>query len=190
MNFHSAHIFAEVYVAVILAELIGDKTLYTIGSLSTQFSIAPLLIGVSAAFAIKAIVAVIAGRWISTLPQTTVNAITAATCFIAAVAILIGWRFERPESAHRPLREATISCSTVLFSEWGDPGQLVTALAAIRLGTPILVCTAATAAMMTKAVVMILCGRRLHTFVTPRVLQGAAFTTCVVVGVLAAVGVR
>ena len=188
MNLDTVQIFGEVYVAVILAEVMGDKTLYTVGSLSTRFSIAPLLIGVSVAFAIKTIVAVSAGRWISALPEATINVITAATCFIAAAAILIGWRRERSSRPHRPLREATISCSTVLFSEWGDPGQLVTALAAIRFRAPIIVCTAATAAMITKAVVVILCGGRLHTFFTPRVIQGAAFTTCVLVGVLAAVG--
>jgi putative Ca2+/H+ antiporter (TMEM165/GDT1 family) len=78
----------------------------------------------------------------------------------------------------------------VLFSEWGDPGQIATALAAMRAGSPLIVWVAATSAMMIKALLVLLLGRQLRAFVAPAALQAVAFMTCVVAGTLAAAGVR
>src|SRR4051812_15826063 len=64
-----AHIVAVAFTAVAMAEVAGDKTLYTIGSLGTRYSLAPLMAGVFVAFGANALVAVVAGRWIADLPR-------------------------------------------------------------------------------------------------------------------------
>jgi putative Ca2+/H+ antiporter (TMEM165/GDT1 family) len=186
----SANVFIAVFVAVALAELAGDKTLYTIGSLSTRFAALPLMIGISVAFGAKALVAVAAGRWLAMLPHGFANAVTAAACFVAAIAVARDWRHSSPVTQLPPLREATISCSTVLFSEWGDPGQIATALAATRASSPAIVWLAATAAMMSKALLVMIVGRQLRTLVTPAALRLITFSTCVVAGTFAVAGVQ
>ena len=70
-------IFLTTYGAVFLAEIVGDKLLYTTGVLATRYRTAPVMFGMAAAFMLKMAVAVIVGKAISTLPPLLVAGITA-----------------------------------------------------------------------------------------------------------------
>ena len=54
-------IFFATYAAVFLAEIVGDKLLYTSGILATRYRSLPIMLGVTLAFMIKMGVAVLLG---------------------------------------------------------------------------------------------------------------------------------
>ena len=41
-------LFATAYVTVLIAELVGDKTLYTLGTLGAKYRALPIMLGASA----------------------------------------------------------------------------------------------------------------------------------------------
>src|SRR4249920_2203115 len=69
-------IFFATYGAVFLAEIVGDKLLYTTGVLATRYRPAPIVIGATLAFMAKMAVAVAVGEAISRLPPMLVATLT------------------------------------------------------------------------------------------------------------------
>src|SRR5947199_9861553 len=80
-------IFFATYGAVFLAEIVGDKLLYTTGVLATRYRTAPVLCGMATAAVLKMGVAVLAGKAVSKLPPALVAAITAARFLGVAYAL-------------------------------------------------------------------------------------------------------
>src|SRR2546430_12173095 len=70
-------IFFATFGAVFIAEIVGDKLLYTTGVLAARYRTAPIMIGMAAAFMAKMGVAVLGGGAISKLPRLLVAGITA-----------------------------------------------------------------------------------------------------------------
>ena len=64
------------YAAVFVAEIVGDKLLYTTGVLATRYRTVPIMIGMLIAFMAKMAVAVVVGNAISKLPPLAVAALT------------------------------------------------------------------------------------------------------------------
>jgi putative Ca2+/H+ antiporter (TMEM165/GDT1 family) len=146
-------IFFATYGAVFLAEIVGDKLLYTTGVLASRYRTAPVMLGMATAFTIKMGVAVLVGAAISRLPRLLVASVTAASFVGVAVAL---WRKpaetdgERRE--HTARRAALVSFATILLSEWGDVGQVTAATMSARFGLPLVVWAGAVSAMVTKGV--------------------------------------
>src|SRR5438552_19034049 len=82
-------ILLATYVAGFIAEIVGDKLLYTTGVLATRYRTVPILFGMAIAFMAKMAVAVLVGKAISTLPRLLVAAITTINFFAIAYAL---WR--------------------------------------------------------------------------------------------------
>src|SRR6185437_5032905 len=82
-------ILLATYGTVFIAEIVGDKLLYTTGVLATRYRTAPILFGMACAFMAKMAVAVLVGKAISTLPRLLVAAITTINFFAIAWAL---WR--------------------------------------------------------------------------------------------------
>src|ERR1043166_2021174 len=82
-------IFFATFGAVFVAEIVGDKLLYTTGVLAARYRTAPIMIGSVAAFMAKMGVAVLIGEVIAHLPRLLVAGITAASFIGVAVAL---WR--------------------------------------------------------------------------------------------------
>src|SRR2546421_10910603 len=72
-------IFFATYGAVFIAEIVGDKLLYTTGVLAARYRTAPIMIGMAAAFMAKMGVAVLFGEGISKLRRFLVAAVRAAS---------------------------------------------------------------------------------------------------------------
>src|SRR6267378_493851 len=143
------------YALVFGAELVGDKTLYTIGTLATRYRLLPIFCGSTLAFMLKMLAAVLLGRAVATLPSALVTTLSAGTFFTMALVI---W-FRKPESEHpeidpsrSALRVGAASFAGIFFSEWGDVGQLAAATLAARYRLPAVVWTGAVLAMMTKGI--------------------------------------
>ncbi len=69
-------LFFLTYSAVFLAEIAGDKLLYTTGVLASRYRPLPIMVGVTVAFMAKMAVAVIVGEKISQLSPWLVAAVT------------------------------------------------------------------------------------------------------------------
>jgi len=178
------------YGTVLVAELVGDKTLYTLGALATRFRPAPILAGAAAAFTLKIAVAVLLGSLVADLPPMVVRVLSATTFFAMAVSFVINRPSKsEPDAAEKPLprfpRAALVSFAAIFIPEWGDPGQL-TAAALVAHGTPALVVwLGATLAMTTKAALGATVGMGLRRVAPQNVVRIASIVLCTAMGLLA-----
>jgi len=190
------------YTAVFVAEIVGDKLLYTSGVLATRFRWGAVVFGMSAAFMGKMAVAVIVGAAIGNLLPAWLVAVLTAVSFIG-VAIAM-WRVpdvRAPKAKdERILRGAAIAFATIFFSEWGDKGMITAGVwsagfvsaAAARQTSPstiMLLCwIAAVAAMVTKGGLAITLGANIRHWiadhVSPQRVRHLAVLALVILGVL------
>ena len=192
-------IFLATYGAVFIAEIVGDKLLYTTGVLATRYTSASIMLGMSLAFSGKMAVAVVVGDAISRLPRALVAIVTAASFVGVAIAL---WRKPdvRPEKAKdKAVFSGTIvAFAAIFFSEWGDVGQITAAAMAAkfvssattaRLTTAFVVWLGAVLAMVTKGVLAASLGAAIRSWiatrVSARVVRYAGTAALLVLGVLA-----
>src|SRR5438045_8356688 len=81
--------FVVTYFAVFIAEIVGDKLLYTTGVLAVRYRPLPIILGMALAFMIKMGAAVLLGQAIAHLPKPVIAGLTAAS-FIGVMFML--WR--------------------------------------------------------------------------------------------------
>ena len=180
------------YGAVFVAEIVGDKLLYTTGVLSARYRTAPVLMGMAVAFMLKMAVAVAVGKAISKLPPLLVAALTTASFLGVAIALWV-----KPIEASDKKRDtaaskaAMVSFAAIFFSEWGDVGQITAAAMAARFGAPIIVWIGAVAAMVTKGTLAASVGAGVRqwiaTNIPPRVVRYAGVSLLLLLGVLSVV---
>jgi Ca2+/H+ antiporter, TMEM165/GDT1 family len=178
-----------VYFAVLLAELVGDKTLYTVGSLATTHHMPAVLVGAGVAVALKMLAAVLLGRVVADLPPLVVSLVSAATFLAMAMGV---WR-SKPEPEGQPavarrswLRGMRAAFLGIFLTEWADFGQLTTAALVAEYGRPWLVWACASLAMLTKVTIAAVFGMGFRRWVPQRVLRPIATAICLVMAVLAA----
>ena len=179
------------YGAVFVAEIVGDKLLYTTGVLATRYRTLPILCGMAVAFMAKMAVAVLVGKAISTLPPLLVAAITTVNFFAIAFAL---WRKpDRKESnrEYRASRAVMVSFAAIFFSEWGDIGQVTAATMAARFGSPWLVWFGAVGAMVTKGALAASVGAGVRQWIqehfSPKTVRYAAVGLLLLLGLLSVV---
>src|SRR5215475_10066500 len=126
-------IFFTAFVAVFIAEIVGDKLLYTTGVLAARYRTVPIMIGMAIAFMAKMGVAVLVGEAIARLPRLIVATVTAIS-FLSVAFVL--WRKpdhqRESKQEHTHKKAAMISFAAIFFSEWGDVGQVTAATLAAR----------------------------------------------------------
>src|SRR6266851_9071238 len=179
------------YVTVFAAEIVGDKLLYTTGVLAAQYPRAPLLFGMALAFMVKMGVAVVVGDAIANLPPSLVASITSVSFVSVAFAV---WRKDerrsRSSGGTRRSTAALISCGAILFSEWGDVGQITAATMAARFGSPLTIWLGAVGAMATKGTLAASFGGVVRAWilerVRPRAVRYGSVAFLLVLGVLSA----
>jgi putative Ca2+/H+ antiporter (TMEM165/GDT1 family) len=179
------------YGAVFVAEIVGDKLLYTTGVLATRYRTLPILCGMAVAFMAKMAVAVLVGKAISTLPPLVVAAITTVNFFAIAVAL---WRKpDRKESKREypASRAVMVSFAAIFFSEWGDIGQVTAATMAARFGSPWLVWVGAVGAMVTKGALAASVGAGVRQWIqehfAPKTVRYTAVGVLLLMGLLSVV---
>lgn len=193
-----AALFVMAYMAVLVAELVGDRLIYSVGALAGRYGPRAVMCGLLPALALKSLAAVLLGHAVARLPHTLVAASSAAAFFVAAVAI---WR----ESATVPAtagsswapsvapvvarRGMLAAFTTVFFAEWADPGQLAAAALTARYGSPALIWLAAVSAMATKACLALTLGVALRRYVPLGALRVGAVALNVALGITAVASV-
>jgi putative Ca2+/H+ antiporter (TMEM165/GDT1 family) len=131
-------VFLATYAAVFLAEIAGDKLLYTTGVLSSRYRPLPIMVGVTIAFMAKMAVAVAVGEQIAHLPRVLVAVVTSLSFIGVAYTV---WRKPmiakaKKKEDHTAGKAAMVSFAAIFFSEWGDVGQITAAAMAARYPTP------------------------------------------------------
>jgi putative Ca2+/H+ antiporter (TMEM165/GDT1 family) len=182
-------IFFATYAAVFMAEIVGDKLLYTTGLLATRYKTFPILCGMAMAFMLKMAVAVLVGHIFALLPKWLVASVTAINFF--AIALVI-WRKkdkrEVTEKTYKTYQAALVAFSMIFFSEWGDVGQVTAATMAARFNSPLAVWLGAVAAMVTKGTLASFIGGGLRGWIQshfqPKTLRYAATVLLLVLGIL------
>jgi len=185
-------IFLATYGAVFLAEIVGDKLLYTTGVLATRYRPTPIVIGATLAFMIKMAVAVAIGEAISRLPPLIVATLT--TLSFLGLAYTLWRKPVEPKEAKETTtssKAAMVSFAAIFFSEWGDIGQITAATMAARFSSPIIVWLGAVAAMMTKGILAASIGAGvrgwIQTHFSPRAIRVGGVSLLLVLGLLAVV---
>lgn len=196
-------LFLATYGAVFIAEIVGDKLLYTTGILATRYRSVSVIAGMALAFMCKMSVAVAVGAAITRLPRTLVAAVTGASFIGVAIAI---WRkpdVRAPKAKDSAvLKGAAVAFATIVLSEWGDVGQVTAAgmsakyVWSARAGmttaslweTALAVWLGAVAAMVTKGTLASVLGAGVRLWIAeriqPRVVRWIATAALLVVGTL------
>ena len=198
-------IFFATFGVVFIAEIVGDKLLYTTGLLAARYKTVPIMIGMVAAFMAKMGVAVLVGEAISRLPKLLVAAITAISFIGVAITL---WRkddqYRKERDQHKAHKAAMISFAAIFFSEWGDAGQITaagmsarSAAAAIANGMSatwritLIVWLGAVSAMVTKGSLAAFLGagirRWIHDRVSPAVVRYVGVGLLLVLGCLSVI---
>jgi len=184
-------VFFIAFSTVLLAELLGDKTLYTLGTLATRFRLAPIVAGAALAFSLKMAAAVLLGHAISRLPAFVITALSAITFLGMALGIFLQLRATSksnvlvPEQPKSMLAAFVTSFVAIFVPEWGDPGQLAAALLVAQGEPGLLVWTAGTLAMTTKALLAGTLGLGLRRFVPQNTMRLASAFVFAMLGLLA-----
>jgi putative Ca2+/H+ antiporter (TMEM165/GDT1 family) len=181
-------IILATYGTVFVAEIVGDKLLYTTGVLATRYRTVPIMCGMALAFMLKMGVAVYVSKFISRLPPWLVALITAVN-FIAIAIVL--WR--KPDTRvvkqYPASRAVGVSFAAIFFSEWGDVGQLTAAGMALKFpDAPLWVWMGAVSAMVTKGILAASLGAGVRGWIqahlSPRVIRYSAAGLLLFLGVL------
>ena len=181
-------VLSAAYGAVFVAEIVGDKLLYTTGVLATRYRTAPILCGVAIAFMAKMGVAVLVGKAVSKLPPVVVAAMTTVNFFAIAYAL---WRKPDREESRKDYpasRAMMVSFAAIFFSEWGDIGQVTAATLAARFGAPLVVWVGAVGAMVTKGALAAYAGagvrQWIQAHVSPKTVRYVAVGLLLLLGLL------
>jgi Ca2+/H+ antiporter, TMEM165/GDT1 family len=185
-------LFFLTYGAVFVAEIVGDKLLYTTGVLATRYRTIPIMFGMLVAFMAKMGVAVLVGKAISTLPPLLVAAVTATSFLGVAYAL---WRKPTTESEskkeHPASKAAMVSFAAIFFSEWGDVGQITAAALSAKYAAPLVVWLGAVSAMATKGALAASIGAGVRRWISeripPRILRYGGVGLLLILGLLSVV---
>lgn len=177
---------------VLVAELVGDKSIYTIASLALRYRARVVISAITAAFACKMLAAVLLARLLVHLQSHWTDILSAAAFFLSAFFL---W-FKEPE----PLREertvspgwwraAMVSFASIFLTEWGDPSQIAVAALTVKFHSSLATWLGGTLAMTAKGGLAIMLGIRLSDRLPQRMLRTLATASCCILGLLALTGI-
>jgi putative Ca2+/H+ antiporter (TMEM165/GDT1 family) len=185
--------------ALIFPVELPDKTFVATLVLATRYRPLLVWIGVSAAFVVQCLVAVVAGGLLSLLPGALVGAVAGALFLVGAVVL---WRGAASADAEEQAEEQEVASRTtadvhgfkvvatsfgVLFlAEWGDLSQLLTAGLAARYHDPVSVFMGSWLALITVAGLAVVLGRTLLRFVRLSTIRRVGAVVCLLLACLAA----
>jgi putative Ca2+/H+ antiporter (TMEM165/GDT1 family) len=187
-------VVAATTFALILPAELPDKTMLATLVLATRYRPAPVWVGVTLAFAVQSLVAVVAGGLLAQLPRRPVLAISAALFAIGAALLFrsaaksVDAEDEaeaRQASAAQSSRRMALTSFGVLFAaEWGDLSQLLTAGLAARYNNPFSVFIGSWLALALIAGIAVVAGRGLLRVVPMRLVSRIAATLFAVLAII------
>lgn len=182
------YVFLAAYWTILVAELIGDKSIYTVACLTLRFRAKWVFAGIAAAVAGKMLAAVLLGKVLLKMPAHWTTGVSAIAFFTAAVFL---WLRKAEPVARQDaeagtwFRAAAVSFSSLFFTEWGDPGQIAAAAFTVQSHLPVAAWLGGTLALMTKGALAMSLGVKLRSRLPERGLRRLATASCCVLGLLA-----
>jgi putative Ca2+/H+ antiporter (TMEM165/GDT1 family) len=180
------------FLAIFVVEL-PDKTFLATLVLATKYRPILVWIGVSLAFLVQTVVAVLLGQAVSFLPENLVHAV-AGLIFLAGAAILIreGRSHQQSEGEEIQTKDvhgmrAVLASFLVLFAaEWGDLSQLLTISLVAKYGEPLAVFLGALGALVLVSGLAVVAGRQLSRVVKLHLLHYVGAGVCLLLAALTA----
>jgi putative Ca2+/H+ antiporter (TMEM165/GDT1 family) len=189
-NVSFAKVVLLAFWAVLIAELVGDRSMYALASLSLRLRWTVVFAAFTIANATKMAVAVLLAHAITKFESHWTFVVSAAAFFIAAIMI---WLDESHEIGHAEEREVAWSegafvcfCSFFL-TEWGDPGQIAAAALVLKFHLTLATWLGAELALMLKGAVVIVVGLQIRDRLPLRTLRILSSVSCCILGILAVV---
>jgi Ca2+/H+ antiporter, TMEM165/GDT1 family len=172
--------FGTAFLLVFVIEL-PDKTMVATLILTTRYRAAPVLAGVSVAFAVHCVIAAAFGSVLTLLPDRLVAAVVAAMFGLGAVLLLReGFAREdevdgdgvRAGAAAVSFPRAALTSFGVLFAaEWGDASQFAIAGLTARFSAPVWVGLGGWVALCAVAGIAVLLGSKIRDRLRPRLIK-------------------
>jgi len=174
---------------VLIAELVGDKVIYTLTSLTMRFRAGLVFMAFALASSAKMLVAVLLGSFVVRFQSHWTYLISGVAFFISAILI---WRDEPGEAVadDRPKSESwtkgALACFAAFFlTEWGDPGQISAAALVLKSHMVLGTWLGGTMALMAKGAVAMTIGLKIRHRLPQRTLRLLASASCCILGLLA-----
>ena len=174
------------FLAIFVVEL-PDKTFLATLVLATKYRPVLVWIGVSLAFAVQTLVAVLLGHAVSFLPEDVVHAAAGLMFLVGAVILVREGRSHQQAAANddEPVTQdvhgwrAVLASFLVLFAaEWGDLSQLLTISLVAKYEEPVAVFVGALGALLVVSGLAVAVGRQLQRFVKLHVLHYVGAGVC------------
>ncbi len=179
------------YTAVLAAELIADRSIFSVGALATRFRLGWVFTGLMLGYLVKSCVAVMFGGTLRLVPSAVVTLLGAAALVWGGFLLLRQDAKTKPEPAAAARgRGIGATFATVFFSEWGDLGQLATAFVASRSSDLVAVWLGSALALITKGTVAALLVASLRRVLPARPMIRFGAAVCFVMAVLTLLGVK
>ena len=190
MSFQSVALLS--FWTVFLAELVGDKSIYIVSSLSLRYRPMVVFLAITMAFASKTLAVVLLARMLVRFHSHWIGVLSAIAFFISALVI---W-FREPEAVpeERPANaawwKAAAICYAALFcTEWGDPGQIALAALTMKFNSILASWLGGTLAMTVKGGLAITLGLTLRKSFPELMVRTLASVSCFLLGIVALGGV-
>lgn len=187
-----AYMVLAAYWTVLVAELAGDKSIYTVTSLALRFPIKMVFGMMTVAFGGKMLAGVLLGKFIAGIPLQWTAILSAGAFFASGLFIWV--REPRPVAKERivgryTIRAAGICFVSLFFTEWGDPGQITVAALALQAHSAWAPWLGGTMALVTKGGLAMGIGLKLRDHLPQRMLRMLASASCCLLGILALSGI-
>src|SRR5262249_41480388 len=186
----SLYVLAAAFWTVLVAEMIGDKSIYTIISLAARYPRRLVVAAMVCAFAGKMSAAVLLAELIRHWPPRGMSLVSAASFYGVAVVLVLKARRVGPEPRGADRWAPVTAFGALFFTEWGDSGQIAATAVAIQSRAWFAAWLGATLALTAKGLAALTFGAAFRERVPDRFLQAAAVLTSAALGSLALFAAR
>ena len=187
---------AVVFATIFVVEL-PDKTFIATLVLATRFRPLLVWVGVTAAFLVQTLVAVLVGGVLAQLPRTPVQVVAALMFLVGGIILIKGAgsadeeeKETEEEFSHKGAATATglkavaTSFLVLFLAEWGDLSQLFTASMVLRYQEPLSVFVGAFVALAAVSALGALLGRALLARIHLSTIRRVGGGVCLLIALL------
>ena len=183
--------FAEVVLlafwAVLIAELVGDRSMYALASLGLRFRWVVVFAAFTVANAAKMAVAAMLADAITHFHSRWTYIVSAIAFFVSAILIWMEEPHEIGQVDQKSLpwsKGAFICFCSFFLTEWGDPGQIATAALALKSRLLLASWLGATLAIMLKGAAALTLGLQIRNRLPLSTLRILSSLSCCALGIL------
>jgi putative Ca2+/H+ antiporter (TMEM165/GDT1 family) len=182
------YVVALAFWTVLIAELVGDRSIYALTSLTLRFRATLVFMAFAVASSIKMLAAVLLGRMLVHFQSHWTDIVSGVAFFLSAALI---WTEEdevepRYDGKTGGWVKGALACFASFFlTEWGDPGQISAAALVLKSHMMLATWLGGTLAIMTKGSAVMLIGVQIRNRLPQRTLRLMASASCCILGILA-----